>query len=82
MIADDLAGACDTGIEFLDSVGCVTVVIDSDMAEVKENKVEGLVVWNTESRGLAEHEAYRKVRRACEIAGANEKRILLKSLKL
>jgi uncharacterized protein YgbK (DUF1537 family) len=78
MIADDLAGACDTGIEFLDSVGCVTVVIDSDMAEVKENKVEGLVVWNTESRGLAEHEAYRKVRRACEIAGANEKRILLK----
>jgi uncharacterized protein YgbK (DUF1537 family) len=78
MIADDLAGACDTGIEFLDSLGCVTVVIDSDVAEVKENKFEGLVVWNTESRSLAEHEAYGKVRRACEIAGANKKRILLK----
>jgi uncharacterized protein YgbK (DUF1537 family) len=78
MLADDLAGACDTAIEFLDSVGCVTVVIDSDMPEVNKNKSEGLVVWNTESRSLAEHEAYRKVRRACEIAGANKKRILLK----
>ncbi|MGD8523571.1 MAG: four-carbon acid sugar kinase family protein [Desulfobacterales bacterium] len=78
MMADDLAGACDTGIEFLDPVGCVTVVIDSDLAEVKKNKFEGLVVWNTESRSLAEYEAYGKVRRACEIAGANKKRILLK----
>ena len=33
MIADDLAGACDTGIEFLDSVGCVTVVVDSDLPD-------------------------------------------------
>jgi uncharacterized protein YgbK (DUF1537 family) len=78
MLADDLAGACDTGIEFMDCIGCVTVVIDSDMAEVKKNKFEGLVVWNTESRSLAAHEAYRKVFRACEIAGANKKRILLK----
>jgi len=78
MIADDLAGACDTGIEFIDAVGCVTVVIDSDMAEVRKNKFEGLVVWNTESRSLSEQKAYRKVHRACEIAGANKKRILLK----
>jgi uncharacterized protein YgbK (DUF1537 family) len=78
IIADDLAGACDTGIEFLDSVGCVTVVIDSDILEMKENQFEGLVVWNTESRSLSEHNACSKVRRACEIAGAREKRILLK----
>jgi uncharacterized protein YgbK (DUF1537 family) len=78
IIADDLAGACDTGIEFLDSVGCVTVVIDSDILEMKENQFEGLVVWNTESRSLSEHDACSKVRRACEIAGAPEKRILLK----
>jgi uncharacterized protein YgbK (DUF1537 family) len=78
IIADDLAGACDTGIEFLDSVGCVTVVVDSDMLEMKKNQFEGLVVWNTESRSLSEHEACSKVRRACEIAGAQEKRILLK----
>jgi uncharacterized protein YgbK (DUF1537 family) len=78
MIADDLAGACDTGIEFLDSVGCVTVVVDSDISEMKKNQFEGLIVWNTESRGLSAHDACSKVRRACEIAGAKEKRILLK----
>ena len=78
MIADDLAGACDTGVEFLDAAGCVTVVVDSDMAEVQKHKFEGLVVWNTESRSLSEQRAYRKVHRACELAGANTKRILLK----
>ncbi len=78
MIADDLAGACDTGIEFLDSIGSVTVVIDSDIQAMKKKKFEGLTVWNTESRSLAEPEAYSKVRRACEVVGANEKRILLK----
>jgi uncharacterized protein YgbK (DUF1537 family) len=78
MIADDLAGACDTGVEFLDAIGCVTVVMDSDMAEVQKNNIEGLVVWNTESRSLAQQEAYHKVRRACEISGATGQRILLK----
>ena len=75
MMADDLAGACDTGIEFLDSVGCVTVVVDSDIPEMKKNQFEGLIVWNTESRSLSAHDACSKVRRACEIAGEKEKRI-------
>jgi uncharacterized protein YgbK (DUF1537 family) len=78
MIADDLAGACDTGIEFLDSVGSVTVVVDSDIPEMKKNQFQGLMVWNTESRGLSEHDASSKVRRACEFAGAKNKRVLLK----
>jgi uncharacterized protein YgbK (DUF1537 family) len=78
MIADDLAGACDTGIEFLDSVGCVTVVVDSDIPEMKKKKIEGLNVWNTESRSLTEDDAYNKVRRACEFEGVKAKRILLK----
>ena len=30
MIADDLAGACDTSAEFLPQLGAVTVFIDSD----------------------------------------------------
>ena len=30
ILADDLAGACDTGIEFLDKVGRVTIAVDSD----------------------------------------------------
>ena len=58
MIVDDLAGACDTGIEFLDSVGCVTVIVDSDIPEIEKDQFEGLVVWNTESRGLSVKEAY------------------------
>jgi uncharacterized protein YgbK (DUF1537 family) len=78
MIADDLAGACDTGIEFLDSVGCVTVVVDSDTPEMKKKQFGGLTVWNTESRSLTEHDAYSKVRRACEIEAVKAKRILLK----
>ena len=78
IIADDLAGACDTGIEFLDLVGSVTVVVDSDIPEMKKNQFKGLVVWNTESRGLSAHDAHSKVRRTCELAGAKEKRILLK----
>jgi uncharacterized protein YgbK (DUF1537 family) len=78
IIADDLAGACDTGIEFLDSVGCVTVAVDSDFLEMQKNQFEALVVWNTESRSLSEHDACSKVRRACELAGAKQKRILLK----
>ena len=78
MIADDLAGACDTGIEFLDSVGCVTVVVDSDIPEMNKKKFEGLTVWNTESRSLTEHDAYNKIRRACEIEAVKAKRILLK----
>lgn len=78
MIADDLAGACDTGIEFFDSVGCVTVVVDSDIPEMKNIQFEGLAVWNTESRSLSEYDACSKVCRACEFAGAKAKRILLK----
>jgi len=78
MIVDDLAGACDTGIEFLYSVGCVTVIVDSDIPEIEKDQFEGLVVWNTESRGLSMKEAYSKVRKACKISGTNEKRILLK----
>ncbi len=78
MIVDDMAGACDTGIEFLDSVGRVTVIIDSDIPEMGKDQFEGLVVWNTESRGLSGREAYSKVRRACKISGTNGKRILLK----
>jgi uncharacterized protein YgbK (DUF1537 family) len=78
MIADDLAGACDTGIEFLDSVGRVTVAVDSDWTEINNDQREGLVVWNTESRSLSAHEAYDKVRRASRVAGKNKIRILLK----
>jgi uncharacterized protein YgbK (DUF1537 family) len=78
MIADDLAGACDTGAEFLPRWGTVTVVIDSDNPVIPHDLSRDLVVWNTESRSLSEEVAYQKVRRACTHAIRSETRILLK----
>ncbi len=78
MIADDLAGACDTGFEFLDTVGQVTVVMDVDVPHGKIDPEDGLVVYNTESRALPADDAYQKARRAAEIAGKDGQRILMK----
>ena len=78
MIADDLAGACDTSAEFLPQLGAVTVFIDSDNPVVPFDYSKNLVVWNTESRSLTEEAAYQKVRRACTHALQSETRILLK----
>ena len=44
MIADDLAGACDTGFEFLDLVEQVTVVVDIDSLDAGADPAEGLTV--------------------------------------
>ena len=78
MLADDLAGACDTGIEFLGSLGQVTVMVDSDDSESETDILEGLVVWNTESRDLPAKDAYEKVKRASGVAAKGEKRVLFK----
>jgi uncharacterized protein YgbK (DUF1537 family) len=78
MIADDLAGACDTGIEFLHAAGRVTVIIDSDDNWVDTDPRDGLYVWNTESRSLSPSEACRKVRRACINAVNRGTRIVVK----
>jgi len=78
MLADDLAGACDTGIEFLDILGQVTVIVDSDAPGKKPASQEALNVWNTESRDLTATEAYEKVKRASRAAFTEDKRILFK----
>jgi uncharacterized protein YgbK (DUF1537 family) len=83
LIADDLAGACDTGIEFLESLEQVTVVVDSDAHDAATVRTDGLVVWNTESRDLSPETAYTKIRQASRMAfgfasGKHEKRILVK----
>ena len=78
MLADDLAGACDTGIEFLGSLGQVTVMVDSDDPELETDILEGLVVWNTESRDLSANDAYEKVKRASRVAAKGEKRVFFK----
>lgn len=78
MIADDLAGACDTSAEFLPRRGAVTVFIDSDNPVVPFDHCKNMVVWNTESRSLSEEAAYQKVYRACTQALQSDTRILLK----
>ncbi|RJQ49725.1 MAG: four-carbon acid sugar kinase family protein [Desulfobacteraceae bacterium] len=78
MIADDLAGACDTGYEFLDALGCVSVLVDSDAADEGCQPAEGLRVYNTESRGLPPDAAYGKAYRAARIAGRGGQRVLVK----
>jgi uncharacterized protein YgbK (DUF1537 family) len=78
MLADDLAGACDTGIEFLQAVGSVTVVLDPDLPDLDAHAFRGLVVWNTESRALPASEACRKVVRACRLGAMKHKRVIVK----
>ncbi len=78
MLADDLAGACDTGIEFLEAVGSVTVVLDPDLPHLKTQQFRGLLVWNTESRALPVSDACRKVVQACRLGAMRDKRVILK----
>lgn len=78
MMADDLAGACDTGLEFLDALGRVTVVVDSDRCPAAAAPLPGLVVWNTESRSLPVGEAVEKARKAARRASTPGMRVLLK----
>ena len=78
MLADDLAGACDTGIEFFPTVGRVTVILDSDGPAVDRGSSDGLQVWNTESRSLPPAAAYQKVCRACRRAVHPGTRIIVK----
>ena len=75
MIADDLAGACDTGFEFLDLVEQVTVVVDIDSLDKGADPAEGLSVYNTESRAIPIEEAYQKTRRASGFAGKGGQRL-------
>jgi D-threonate/D-erythronate kinase len=78
MIADDLAGACDTGFEFLDLVEQVTVVVDVDSLDKGADPSEGLTVYNTESRAIPIEAAYQKTRRASGLAGKGDRRFLIK----
>ncbi len=78
MLADDLAGACDTGIEFFPTVGRVTVILDSDGPIEDHGSPDGLQIWNTESRSLPPAVAYQKVRRACRRAVHPGTRIIVK----
>lgn len=60
VIADDLTGACDSGIEFLPCVPSVLVQVSPDSPEPAAGTCD-IVVHNTQSRRLSPQDAYARV---------------------
>ncbi len=57
VVADDLTGACDSGVEFLACSKSVFVMVESSFETLAEAE-EGIIVYNTQSRNLPPKEAY------------------------
>jgi len=73
MVADDLTGACDSGVEFLACCESVMVVVEAECPAAQEDE-DAMVVWNTQSRSLSPEEAYRRTvnaTRCALLAGAD-----------
>lgn len=60
IIADDLTGACDSGVEFLSCAPSVLVQVSPDSPEAAAGKGD-IVVLNTQSRRLSPEDAYGRV---------------------
>jgi len=65
IIADDLTGACDVGIQFAKRGISTSVIFRKPSA--RDFKAAGLIVYNTETRNEFEKEAYRSVQRFCSV---------------
>ncbi len=63
IIADDLTGANDTGVQFTRKGLSTTVLLDLEMKIMSERDV---VVFDTDSRSSSRQEAFERVNRACE----------------
>ncbi len=57
IVADDLTGACDSGVEFLRCSKSVVVVLETDVP-FPTRAEKGIIVCNTQSRRLSAEEAY------------------------
>jgi uncharacterized protein YgbK (DUF1537 family) len=57
IVADDLTGACDSGIAFLHNTRCVRVVLDASGGDPCVRCDDEVLVFTTESRDLPESEA-------------------------
>lgn len=66
IIADDLTGALDTGTPFVEAGLSVAVAVDVEAAQEAIATGCDIVVINTASRALGEHEAAERVRLAAE----------------
>ncbi|OHV26173.1 four-carbon acid sugar kinase family protein [Rhizobium sp. RMa-01] len=67
IIADDLTGALDTGTPFVSAGLSVAVAVDVDAAQAAIATGCDVVVVNTASRALGEHEAAERVRSATKV---------------
>lgn len=65
IIADDLTGACDVGIQFAKHGISTSVIFRKPSA--RDLKAAGLIVYNTETRNEFEKEAYRNLQRFCSV---------------
>lgn len=73
IVADDLTGACDSGVEFVPGCDSVLVVVESE-SEAPVGLRAGAIVYNTQSRNLPPEVAYERVFAAtkrCLSSGAN-----------
>ncbi len=59
VIADDLTGACDSGVEFLRCSESVVVIVEAGSPTATGSQ-EGVLVYNTQSRKLSPREAYER----------------------
>lgn len=66
VIADDLTGALDTGVQFLDASRSV-VIVDSRNVHKQLNERSNVIVVNTESRHLSSEKAFEVVRFVAEV---------------
>jgi len=57
IVADDLTGGCDSGVEFVACSKSVFVMVESASEALAEAE-EGIIVYNTQSRNLPPKEAY------------------------
>lgn len=62
-MADDLTGACDSGVEFMSRWSSVVVLVEPETCPPAEAG-EGIIVYNTQSRKLPPKEAYDRAFRA------------------
>ncbi|MDX8045512.1 four-carbon acid sugar kinase family protein [Gracilibacillus sp. S3-1-1] len=64
IVADDLTGACDTGVQLVQYDLDVSVVIQSDTNDLETNK--DVIIFNTDSRAMTNDQAYLTVSETCE----------------
>ena len=79
VLADDLTGAMDTGIQAARNGHRVSVLLNSDHARCVMSSCD-TVVLDTESRNIGKQEAYERVRRAVELLSTHDTEIVYKKI--